>query len=90
MTKLIRIVVNAPVSSGFPHEIRSYFCSDDFVSPAGSTVRNDRPIKVYDHSFTHAVETAIAATHAYIGCNHQIAQSIRLVDEAPALPTGAV
>ena len=43
-------------------------------------------VEIDDHALAHAVERAVAAAHADIGRDHEIAEGVRLVGEAPRLP----
>ena len=43
------------------------------------------PSKLHDHAFTHGIERAVRAAHADIRGDHQVAEGVGLVGEAPGI-----
>ncbi len=85
MAELVDVVLDRPVLARLAHEIGPHFGGDDLVDAAGRTVREDRAVEVHDHAFAHGIERAVRAAHADVGRDHQIAEGVRLVGEAPCL-----
>ena len=85
MAELVDVVLDAPVDARLAHEIGAHLGGDDLVRPAAGAMGDDRAVEIDDHALAHGIERAVRAGHADIGRDHQVAERIRLVGEAPAL-----